>query len=259
MSGEKKKGALGLKMDSPMERVFNGLIVENPTLVLMIGMCPTLAVTTSAINGITMGLATTFVLALSNAVIALLHKIIPDTVRIPAFIVVIASFVTLVQLLLAAYIPSLNDALGVYIPLIVVNCIIFGRAEAYASKHAVVPSFFDGIGMGLGFTCAITGIGLVRELIGSGTVFNIQILGEGTVIPGSVGKFLALYQPVRIFVMQAGAFFVLACLIAFMNRVKRNMAAKGKDTSKFGVGGCCTVNTAGAPVKINAEKKEEDK
>jgi len=161
--------------------------------------------------------------------------------------------------LLKAYAPAIDAALGVFIPLIVVNCIIFGRAEAYASKHAVVPSFFDGIGMGLGFTCAITGIGLVRELIGSGTVFNIQILGEGTVIPGSVGKFLALYQPVRIFVMQAGAFFVLACLIAIMNRVKRNMAAKGKDTSKFGVGGCCTVNAAGAPVKINAQQKEEDK
>ena len=155
------------------------------------------------------------------------------------------------------YLPSLYDSLGIYIPLIVVNCIIFGRAEAYASKHAVVPSFFDGIGMGLGFTCAITCIGLLREIIGSGTAFSVQILGEGTVVPGAVGKFLSMYQPVRIFVMQAGAFFVLACLIATMNRIKRNMAAKGKDTSRFGVGGCCTVNDAGQPVKVKHEKEAD--
>ena len=156
MSMEAKKGALGFKQNTPAERFFNGLIVENPTLVLMIGMCPTLAVTSSAINGIGMGLATTFVLALSNAVIAALRKTIPSTVRIPSFIVVIASFVTLVELLMKAYLPELNTALGVYIPLIVVNCIIFGRAEAYASKNGIIPSFFDGIGMGIGLTCAIT-------------------------------------------------------------------------------------------------------
>ena len=147
MSTEAKKGALGFKADSPGERFFNGLIAENPTLVLMIGMCPTLAVTSSAINGLGMGLATTFVLSLSNAVISALRKTIPGTVRIPSFIVVIASFVTLVELLMKAYVPALNQALGVYIPLIVVNCIIFGRAEAYASKHGIVPAFFDGIGM----------------------------------------------------------------------------------------------------------------
>ena len=228
MSDNVKKGALGFKQDTPAERFFNGLIAENPTLVLMIGMCPTLAVTSSAINGLGMGLATTFVLALSNAVIAALRKTIPATVRIPSFIVVIASFVTLVQLLMQAYVPALNSALGVYIPLIVVNCIIFGRAEAYASKHGIVPSFFDGIGMGIGFTCAITIIGLVREFIGAGTAFDVQILGEGTVVPGAVGAFLSGYKPISIFVQQAGAFIVLAFLIATMNKIKAN-AAKRKE------------------------------
>ena len=228
MSDNVKKGALGFKQDTPAERFFNGLIAENPTLVLMIGMCPTLAVTSSAINGLGMGLATTFVLALSNAVIAALRKTIPATVRIPSFIVVIASFVTLVQLLMQAYVPALNSALGVYIPLIVVNCIIFGRAEAYASKHGIIPSFFDGIGMGIGFTCAITTIGLVREFIGAGTAFDVQILGEGTVVPGAVGAFFSGYKPISIFIQQAGAFIVLAFLIATMNKIKAN-AAKRKE------------------------------
>ena len=232
MSMDVKTGALGFKKDTPTERFFNGLIAENPTLVLMIGMCPTLAVTSSAINGLGMGLATTFVLSLSNAVIAALRKVIPGTVRIPSFIVVIASFVTLVQLLMQAYVPALNSALGVYIPLIVVNCIIFGRAEAYASKHGVIPSFFDGIGMGIGFTCAITVIGLVREFIGGGTAFDVQILGEGTVIPGAVGSFFAKYQPISIFVQQAGAFFVLAFLIAAMNKIKSNSAKKAEESGK---------------------------
>ena len=226
MSKEIKKGALGLEQDSPAERFFNGLIAENPTLVLMIGMCPTLAVTSSAMNGLGMGLATTFVLALSNAVISALRKIIPATVRSPSFIVVIASFVTLVQLLMQAYVPSLNKALGVYIPLIVVNCIIFGRAEAYASKHGIVPSFFDGVGMGIGFTCAITVIGLFRELIGAGTAFNIQSLGSDTIFTGAVGRYLSRYQPISIFVQQAGAFFVLAFLIAAMNKMKSNVSKK---------------------------------
>lgn len=256
MSTQAKKGALGFKQDTPAERFFNGLIAENPTLVLMIGMCPTLAVTSSAINGIGMGLATTFVLALSNAVIAALRKTIPSTVRIPSFIVVIASFVTLVQLLMQAYLPALNSALGVYIPLIVVNCIIFGRAEAYASKHGIVPAFFDGIGMGIGFTCAITVIGLVREFVGAGTAFDVQILGEGTVVPGAVGSFLSGYQPISIFVQQAGAFFVLAFLIAIMNKVKANMAAKGKDTSKFQQG-CCGSDEEKAADKIALDKMKK--
>jgi len=239
---ETQKGALGFKADTPAERFFNGLITENPTTVLVLGMCPTLAVTTSAINGLSMGLATTFVLALSNLVISLLRKIIPDTVRIPAFIVVIASFVTLVQLLMEAYLPSLNDALGVYIPLIVVNCIIFGRAESYASKHGAIPAFFDGLGMGLGFTMSITIIGLVRELIGAGTAFGIQLLGEGTVIPGAVGSFLSLYTPISIFVLQAGAFLVLGSLMAAMNKIKSSREKKGRDVSKFMSGGCMNVN-----------------
>ena len=251
MSMEAKKGALGFKQNTPAERFFNGLIAENPTLVLMIGMCPTLAVTSSAINGLGMGLATTFVLALSNAVISALRKVIPSTVRIPSFIVVIASFVTLVELLMKAYVPSLNAALGVYIPLIVVNCIIFGRAEAYASKNGIVPSFFDGIGMGLGFTCAITCIGLVREFIGAGTLFDVQILGSGSVVPGAVGAFLSTYQPVSIFVQQAGAFFVLAFLIAIMNKVKMNIANKGKKAA-------ATETAADTAKETVSEAKAED-
>ena len=228
---EKKKGALGLAVNSPVERILNGLIVENPTLVLLIGMCPSLAITTCAINGIYMGLATTFVLALSNLVIALIRRIVPDTVRIPSFIVVIASFVTLVDLVMHAYMPDMYATLGVYIPLIVVNCIIFGRAEAYASKNGVIPSFFDGIGMGLGFTCAITIIGLVREIIGVGTVFSVPFMGPKAL---NAAPFLQGYNPVLIFVQPPGAFLVLAFLIAIMNKIKLNMAKKGKDVSRFG-------------------------
>ena len=158
-------------MNSCVERLYNGIIKENPTFVMMLGMCPTLAVTTSAINGIGMGLSTTVVLVLSNILISMLRKIIPDSVRIPAFIVVVASFVTIVQFLLEGFVPSLYDSLGLYIPLIVVNCIILGRAESYASKNPVIPSLFDGLGMGLGFTLGLTCIGIVRELLGAWTGF----------------------------------------------------------------------------------------
>ena len=161
-----------MKANTPAERLVNGIIKENPTFVLVLGMCPTLAVTTSAINGIGMGLTTTVVLAMSNLMISLLRKFIPDGVRMPAFIVVVASFVTIVQMLLQGFIPSLYSALGIYIPLIVVNCIILGRAEAYASKNPPIPSLFDGIGMGLGFTLSITCIGAVRELLGAGQLQN---------------------------------------------------------------------------------------
>lgn len=202
-------------MNKAGERLYNGIIKENPTFVLMLGMCPTLAVTTSAMNGLGMGLTTAVVLTMSNLIISLLRKVIPSRVRIPAFIVIIASFVTAVQLLLQAYLPSLNDALGVYIPLIVVNCIILGRAESYASKNPVIPSIFDGIGMGLGFTVGLTSIGIVRELIGSGKIFNIQILPDS-------------YEPFTIFILAPGAFFVLACLVALQNKVKNNLARKGK-------------------------------
>ena len=165
-----------MKANTPSERLINGIIKENPTFVLMLGMCPTLAVTTSAVNGIGMGLTTTAVLAASNLLISLLRKFIPDGVRMPAFIVVVASFVTIVQMLLEGFLPGLYASLGLYIPLIVVNCIILGRAEAYASKNPPIPSLFDGIGMGLGFTLSITCIGAVRELIGAGQLFGQQIL-----------------------------------------------------------------------------------
>ena len=204
-------------------RLVNGLFKENPTFVLMLGMCPTLAVTTSAMNGLGMGLTTMVVLALSNMIISLLRNIIPDKVRIPAFIVIIASFVTMMELLLEGFLPSLYEALGIYIPLIVVNCIILGRAEAYASKNPVLPSLFDGIGMGLGFSFALTCIGAVRELIGSGMVFGYPVM------PSS-------YVPCSIFVMAPGAFFVLAALTAVQNKVKIAGEKKGKDMSKIGSG-----------------------
>lgn len=210
------------------ERVYNGLVKENPTFVLMLGMCPTLAVTSSAINGIGMGLSTTVVLVLSNIFISLLRKIIPDKVRIPAYIVVVASFVTIVQLLLQAFVTSLYDALGVYIPLIVVNCIILGRAEAYASKNPVVLSALDGIGMGLGFTVGLTLIGICREIVGSGKIFgydfNTELLGGH-------------YTPITIFVLAPGAFFVLAMLCAIQNKLKLPSASNTGDKDD-GIVGC---------------------
>jgi electron transport complex protein RnfE len=195
------------------ERLYNGIVKENPTFVQMLGMCPTLAVTTSAINGAGMGLATTVILTLSNFLISLLRKVIPDKVRIPAYIVIIASFVTLVQFVMQAYIPSLYDSLGIFIPLIVVNCIILGRAESYASKNPVLPSIFDGVGMGLGFTVGLTCIGIVREFLGGGTIFGMQI------IPESI-------ETISIFVLAPGAFFVLAFLVALINKVNISKAKK---------------------------------
>ena len=217
-----------MKENSALERLKNGIITENPTFVLTLGMCPTLAVTTSAVNGLGMGLTTMAVLALSNMFISMLRKVIPDKVRIPAFIVIIASFVTVVELLLKAFIPSLYDALGLYIPLIVVNCIILGRAEAYASKNKGIPSLFAGIGMGLGFTLALTIIGAVRELLGAGQLFNMQVMPDS-------------YVPCSIFVLAPGAFFVLAVLTAIQNKIRINGEKKGKDMSKIqsGCGGDC--------------------
>lgn len=202
-------------MNKCTERIYNGLIKENPTFVLMLGMCPTLAVTTSATNGIGMGLSTTAVLIMSNMLISMLRKIIPDSVRMPAFIVVVASFVTIVDFLLEGFLPGLYDSLGLYIPLIVVNCIILGRAESYASKNPVLPSIFDGVGMGLGFTFGLTCIGIVRELIGAGQIFGIQVMPDS-------------YVPFTIFVLAPGAFFVLAALVALMNKIKRAAAKRGK-------------------------------
>ena len=214
-------------MNKCTERLMNGLVKENPTFVLMLGMCPTLAVTTSAINGIGMGLSTTAVLIMSNMMISMLRKIIPDSVRMPAFIVIVASFVTIVDFLMEGFVPSLYDSLGLYIPLIVVNCIILRRAESYASKNPVIPSIFDGIGMGLGFTVGLTSIGIVRELIGSGKIFNMQILPDS-------------YEPFTIFILAPGAFFVLACLVALQNKVKNNLARKGKKVPEAaGCGASC--------------------
>ena len=222
-------------MNRCTERLYNGLIKENPTFVLMLGMCPTLAVTTSAINGIGMGLSTTVVLVLSNMLISMLRKIIPDSVRMPAFIVVVASFVTIVQFLLEGFVPSLYDSLGLYIPLIVVNCIILGRAESYASKNPVLPSVFDGIGMGLGFTVGLTSIGIVRELIGSGKIFNFQVLPD-------------TYEPITIFILAPGAFFVLAGLTALQNKIKNRAQKKGQPVNNNDgcAGGCASCAGCGS-------------
>lgn len=225
-------------MNNCTERLYNGLIKENPTFVLMLGMCPTLAVTTSAINGLGMGLSTTVVLVLSNMLISMLRKVIPDSVRMPAFIVVVASFVTIVQFLLEGFVPSLYAALGLYIPLIVVNCIILGRAESYASKNPVLPSIFDGIGMGLGFTVGLTAIGIVREIIGAGQIFGFQLLPLADAATGKAG-----YTPITIFILAPGAFMVLAGLTALQNKVKNNAAKKGKkvtEAASCGEGGCAS-------------------
>ncbi|MDR1699871.1 MAG: electron transport complex subunit E [Lachnoclostridium sp.] len=203
-------------MNKNSERIINGIIRENPTFVLMLGMCPTLAVSTSAIGGVGMGLATTAVLVMSNILIAMLRKIIPDKMRIPAFIVVVATFVTVVQLLLEAYIPFLHDLLGIYIPLIVVNCIILGRAEAYASKNTVMLSAMDGIGMGIGFTVGLTVIGVFREFLGNGTFFSLKVTP-------------AAWEPAAIFILAPGAFFVLALLTAIQNKFQLPSATNKKN------------------------------
>ena len=243
----------------------NGLIKENPTFVLMLGMCPTLAVTSSAINGLGMGLSTTVVLVFSNLLISAFRKVIPNGVRMPAFIVIVASLVTMVQFIMNAYTPSLSDSLGVYIPLIVVNCIILGRAESYASKNPVVPSIFDGIGMGLGFTVGLTAIGLLREVLGAGQIFGVQVLPLADKANGVAG-----FTPITIFVMAPGAFLVLACLVAVMNIVRAKMEAKGKplaepsgclsgDCSHCGQSAMCTGRSAEAAAEAVTTKTEKAK
>ena len=191
-----------------------GLIKENPTFVLLLGLCPTLAVTSSAINGLGMGLATTFVLILSNAAISLVKNIIPDAIRIPAYIVIIASFVTVVDLAMAGYIPSLHEALGLFIPLIVVNCIVLGRAEAFASKNNVFDSLVDGLGMGLGFALALTILGSIREILGAGSIFGFNLPIYPTDANGAPITML-------MFVLAPGAFIVLGYLIAFINKMRK--------------------------------------
>lgn len=212
-------------MNKCIERIVNGIVKENPTFVMLIGMCPTLAVTTSAINGIGMGLSTTLVLVFSNLLISLLRKIIPDSARVPAFIVVVASLVTIVQFLLQGYVPSLYASLGIYIPLIVVNCIILGRAESFAAKNGPINSFFDGLGMGLGFTVALTILGAFRELLGAGQIFGMQVMPSA-------------YEPITIFILAPGAFFVLACLVAIQNKVKSKKPKKAGEAQSGGCGDC---------------------
>lgn len=234
-------------MNKILERLYNGIIKENPTFVLMLGMCPTLAVTSSFVNGAGMGLSTTVVLVMANLLISVFRKVIPNGVRMPAYIVIVASLVTVVQFLMQAYLPALSASLGVYIPLIVVNCIILGRAESYASKNPVVPSIFDGLGMGLGFTIGLSLIGLVRQILGA-----------------TCG--------ITIFILAPGAFLVLAFLVAGMNCVRDAMEKKGKplaapsgcitgDCASCGQAAMCTgksdVTNASAD-KTEAEKMKEE-
>lgn len=225
-------------MKGLFERLYNGIIKENPTFVLMLGMCPTLAVTTGAKNGLGMGLATTVVLVMSNLLISLLRKVIPNGVRVPVYIIIIASFVTIVELLMHAYVTSLYDSLGIYIPLIVVNCIIFGRAETYASKNKPLSSVFDGIGIGIGFTLGLTVIGIVRELIGNGTVFDIRVMPKS-------------YEPVSIFILAPGAFFVLSILCALQNKFKAKGANRHIKDCSVCTGNCAECPAAESEVKSN--------
>ncbi len=224
-------------MNKYFERIYNGILKENPTFILVIGMCPTLAVTTSVSNGIGMGLSTMAVLILSNLLIALLRNVISDQIRFPAFIVVIASFVTIVELVLKAYIPSLYSALGLYIPLIVVNCIIMGRAEAYASKASPMLAIFDGLGMGLGFTIALILISSCRELLGNGTWLGYQVMPEA-------------FTPIGIFVKAPGAFIVLGAIIAVLNgfKIKNNSSKKVEG---------CDGNCGGCSKNSCSDRKEE--
>ena len=224
-------------MNDNFKRLINGLIKENPTYVLMLGMCPTLAVTTSAVNGLGMGLSTTVVLIFANLIISIFRKQIPNEVRIPAFIVIVASLVTIVEFLMKAYFQSLSEALGVYIPLIVVNCLILGRAESFASKNGPVPSIFDAVGMGLGFTAGLTIIGIIRELLGNASVFGVD-LG---------------FTPIAIFGRAPGAFLVLGALVAVMNIVRKKMDEKGKPLAK--PSGCLTGDCANCTSKCADEKK----
>lgn len=203
-----------------------GIIKENPVLCLLLGTCPTLAVTTNASNAIGMGVAATLVLAASNAVISLLRKVIPDSVRIPAYITIIAGFVTIVQLLIKAYMPAIDAALGIFLPLIVVNCIILGRAEMFANKNSVLPSVLDGLGMGVGFTAALLCMGIIRELLGTGKVFGNTLLPE------------RVFTPITIFILPAGGFFVFGMLIALANKLQKGKLS-GKD---FGCENCAMAS-----------------
>ncbi len=222
---------------SYLKEFTKGIIKENPTLVTLLGMCPTLAITTMASNAIGMGVAATFVLVCSNVVISLLKKVIPGTVRLPSYIVVIAGFVTLVQLILQAFFPPIYDALGIYLPLITVNCIILGRAEMFASKNNVGASALDGLGMGIGFTLALLTVGSIREIFGAGTWFGLQIRPEAI-------------EPMTLFVLPAGGFFVLGCVIALVNKI-----ANREPPKTLGCASC--PNREGCPSAEGCAKTEE--
>lgn len=231
---------------SYMKEFTKGIIKENPTLVTLLGMCPTLAITTMASNAIGMGVAATFVLICSNVAISLLKKVIPNTVRLPSYIIVIAGFVTLVQLLLQAFLPSIYDALGIYLPLITVNCIILGRAEMFASKNNVVASALDGLGMGIGFTLALLLVGSIREIFGSGTWFGIKLCPEAI-------------EPMTLFVLPAGGFFVLGCVIALVNKIANREPPKSLGCSACpNREGCPSATDGGCKGAVETKKEENN-
>lgn len=235
------------KTNKNFEPFFNGLIKENPTFILMLGLCPTLAVTTSASNAIGMGLSSTAVLVASNLLISILRNVIPDKVRMPAFIVIVASFVTIIQFLLEGFVPSVYESLGIYIPLIVVNCIILGRAEAFASKNPIFPSIMDGFGMGLGFTVGLLFLGLFREILGNGSAFGVRIMP-------------AAFEPATIFILAPGAFFVLAALTAIQNKLKLPSATnKNEASNELACGGGCAGCSNGTCVENRAKLDSSSK
>ncbi len=234
--------------NKPLKTLTNGILNENPIFKLVLGTCPTLAVTTSAINGVGMGLSTMVVLSCSNAVISMLRKFIPEKVRIPAYVTVIATFVTIVQLLLKAFVPALDKSLGIYIPLIVVNCIILARAEAFASKQPVISSLLDGVGMGLGFTVGLTLIGSAREIIGNGSIFGIQLYGEGNVFASQA---LGTVPPMLLMVLPPGGFIAFGLIMAWANKLKLPKVDLKKkvdiDPTEGGsCAGCAMSETCGA-------------
>ena len=218
-----------------------GLVRENPVLRLVLGTCPTLAVTTAAINGLGMGAAATFVLVCSNIAISLLRKVIPDKVRLPAFIVIIAGFTTIVQMLVKAYLPDIDKALGIYLPLIVVNCILLGRAEVFASKNKVGASFMDGLGMGLGFTGTLVVMGSVREVLGAGTLFGVQVM------PAAV-------DPMTVFITPPGGFFVFGCLMALVIWIE--IKTNNRKVRSIGCEGCPSASVCGGKCADKAEGGE---
>ena len=240
-----------------------GLIKENPVLRLVLGTCPTLAVTTSVTNAIGMGIAATIVLVCSNIVISALRKVIPSKVRIPAYIVVIASFVTIVQMLVKAFVPALDTALGAFLPLIVVNCIILGRAEAFASKNTIIYSAVDGLGMGVGFTTALCLMGTAREILGAGTflagiqdllvLFGDNVLGGWNGFDFNAGLELAGLQPITLFILPAGGFFVFGILMATANRIAES---QGKPKAELGCQGCPMAPHCEKAVRENCDGKE---